>query len=84
MLFWLKIIAPVIVVIVASVSYFKALTSNDDSADIRNLTIDLLKKVVIAAMLFLIPTIIREVLKFSIRDRYEANIICVQKLINKL
>jgi len=68
-LFWLRIIAPIIIVIMGSVSFAKAVISEDDN-DIKTVFYALLKKVVLGALIFVLPTIVIAIMKDVAKDKY--------------
>ena len=59
----LKIIIPVIIVIVSTISFIKAILAEDES-EIKNATNSMIRKIIIGAMIFFIPTIISALLSY--------------------
>ena len=68
-LFWLRIIVPIIIVIMGSVSFAKAVISEDDN-DIKTVFYALLKKVALGALIFVLPTIVIAIMKDVAKDKY--------------
>ena len=61
-LWWIRIIIPVFVIISAMINFSKAVLSQDDN-DIQAVFWDLIKKVILGAMVFFIPAIVIATLK---------------------
>ncbi len=81
MLLLLRILIPIVIVIVASIHFGKSVLSQDDT-DIKQLFIDLVKKVVIGAVIFFTPTIILAIADAALSKRSD-NIkweLCVEAL----
>ena len=68
-LFWLRIIAPVIIVVVGTVSFAKAIMSQDDN-DIKQVFGNLVKKIILGAAIFVLPSIVIAIMK-SVVNNYD-------------
>lgn len=71
-LFWLRILVPIVIVIVGSVSFAKAVISQDDN-DIKAVFYALIKKIILGVMIFVIPTIVVAVMKNIANSQYNTD-----------
>lgn len=71
-LFWLRILVPIVIVIVGSVSFAKAVISQDDN-DIKAVFYALLKKIILGVMIFVIPTIVIAIMKNIANSQYNTD-----------
>ncbi len=68
-LFYLRILAPIVIVIVGSVSFAKAVIAQDDN-EMKVAIYGLIKKIVLGAAIFVIPTIIIAIMKNVASNKY--------------
>ena len=77
----MKILIPIVIVVIASIHFGKSVISQDDS-DIKQLFMDLLKKVMIGVIVFFTPTIIIAIADAALSKRAD-NVqwsLCVEAL----
>ena len=72
----IRIAVPVVLIVIGMVDLVKALTSQDDK-QIKAATNLIVKRVVIAVAVFLVPTIIRLLMNVISQHEYESCINCV-------
>lgn len=72
----IRIAVPIILIVIGMVDLVKALTSQDDK-QIKSATSLIVKRVVIAIAIFLVPTVVRLVMNLISQNEYQQCINCV-------
>ena len=78
----IRVAVPIILIVLGMIDLVKALTSQDDK-QIKSATNLLVKRVIIAIAIFLIPTIVRLVMNIISQDEYQSCINCVTSVWSK-
>lgn len=72
----IRVAVPIVLIVLGMVDLVKALTSQDDK-EIKSATKLIVKRVVIAIAIFLVPTIVRLVMTVISQNEYQQCIRCV-------